>query len=372
MKILTLSNSPLDERLGSGKSVVRYTRELERQGHQILAFGPEDFEIFPNFRRATKLKQAFGALFFVKQQVNSFSPDLVELYGDEFWLVVKWLKSLKKPPLIVAHTNGLELFDWDRRRIYEPESDLGLRGLINRNLHQRLSRLFFSSVDGLVCLSESDRSYAVLNGVIDISKSEVVSPGLDQTYLSSEINRDPQDRIAFTGSWITRKGVSLVITAITRVLKEFSNYHFDIFGSQRDSEDIKCHFPNEIRERIHVYGSLKESELTKKLASCKIFIFPSHYEGFGMALAEAMACGCCVISTPSGFGAELNDGIDGFIVPFGDAESLYQRMLLLIQDNQIRALISANAKRRAISLNWQDSGDKLSMIYKKWHAARLG
>ncbi len=83
------------------------------------------------------------------------------------------------------------------------------------------------------------------------------------------------------------------------------------------------------------------------MRGCDVFVLPSDYEGFGLVVAEAMACGLPAVATRSG-GPEniIRDGLDGFLVPTGDAGRLAARMLDACNPDR-RPLLAARAVERA-------------------------
>jgi glycosyltransferase involved in cell wall biosynthesis len=78
---------------------------------------------------------------------------------------------------------------------------------------------------------------------------------------------------------------------------------------------------------------------------CKLFVLSSAWEGFGLVLAEALACGCSIVSTdcPSGPREILRDGDYGRLVPVGDVEALTAAMALALDTDHD----PANSKERA-------------------------
>jgi glycosyltransferase involved in cell wall biosynthesis len=89
-------------------------------------------------------------------------------------------------------------------------------------------------------------------------------------------------------------------------------------------------------------GFVAEETLRTVYWASDIGLLPSRFEGFGLAIAEAMSCGCVPIRTPAG-GArdQIVDGLNGFVVPFNDPLALAERILCL-WDPVRRAEMRAN------------------------------
>jgi glycosyltransferase involved in cell wall biosynthesis len=70
---------------------------------------------------------------------------------------------------------------------------------------------------------------------------------------------------------------------------------------------------------------------------CKIWLITSRHEGFCLPVLEAMACGCAVVSSNHTVAGDLiEDGVNGFIVPFGNAEAFLEKIEMLMRDESRR------------------------------------
>ena len=125
-------------------------------------------------------------------------------------------------------------------------------------------------------------------------------------------------------------------------------------------------FADPLRTRVIVHPRLPEVGMVEVLSQAKVLLFPSLYEGFGMATTEAMACGCAVVVTPTGFGASIRDGVDGFVCDFRDAETMRARCLALLDDEQLRQRIASAGRERVKEMTWQRQVHALESIYKHW------
>jgi glycosyltransferase involved in cell wall biosynthesis len=84
------------------------------------------------------------------------------------------------------------------------------------------------------------------------------------------------------------------------------------------------------------------------LAAFDIFVMPSHFEGFGIVLVEAMATGAAVIASAASNLPELvQDGVEGLLVPVRDAAALAAAIISLCSDRELRETMARAARERA-------------------------
>lgn len=370
MRILTLTNCPVDPNLGSGKTVLRYSEGLRQLGNDVDVLPPSDYEYAYGLSRGKKFRQAIGSYLEVRRRLRSQSYDVVEYYGDEFWLAARWVRRREPRPMLVAHTNGLELLAAERLASGEqgPDPD-GLTRLKQRlvgPLHRLASQIAFNSADCFVSLCQLDADYIVHHGILPKDRTAVVNPGLDIEYLERPYSSERGARVGFTGTWIDRKDVKTVAKVMSKILASVPAVELDIFGSAGLSSAVYACFDHSLHSRIQVHPRLSNADLSDRLAKCKVFFFPSVYEGFGMATAEAMARGCVPVVTPTGFGAEITDGGDGFVADFGDASRMEQAIRTLLNDDSVFARMSAAARRRVEAFRWDIVSSALAAHYQRW------
>lgn len=369
MRILTLTNCPLDPTLGSGKAVIMYCDGLRRLGHEVTALGPGDYEWMPNLRRGKRFRQMIGAWRAVKRLASKGHYDILEMYGAEFWYCAWRLYSRCRRPLLVAHTNGLELYAEAQERRFQNEDDS--QGNIFKNklvgsLYRWTYRKALHVIDGLVCLCRADAEYAVNFGGVPRNRVEVIFHGVDDEFLGPLQISQRGRSVAYLGSWIPRKGIKVLVQVISRLLKEIPDATFDVYGVQGDAEKARNSFASELRSRVIIHPKISVLELARGLENARALFFPSRYEGFGLALTEAMARGCVPVTTPTGFGAELNSGHDGFVLDFNDTEGMTARLRQLLVDDVLWKNMSNNARQRVLSLRWDTASARLALVYSSW------
>ena len=103
-----------------------------------------------------------------------------------------------------------------------------------------------------------------------------------------------------------------------------------------------------LADRVVFVGSIPHNELLDLMDAKPVVALTSNQEGFGIALAEAMASGCAVVATDSGPTRELIENeVSGLVVPAGNAEAIAKAIDHLLSDPQLRQRLGEEARSRA-------------------------
>jgi glycosyltransferase involved in cell wall biosynthesis len=283
--------------------------------------------------------------------------------------LITWqLSKQSNRPLIIAHTDGVELLASEREQAYNsPVNFKGhLRAWFSSQTHEKLSRAAFVHADAFVTGCELDRRYVLERQIYSPQHTAVVEPGLDKEYLEMPFTLQKENRVAYTGSWIPRKATDKLTTVMTQILEQDPTLYFDVYGTGGNQDIILAGFPEALHNRIVVYGRISNTMLAETMAKAKVFFFPTQYEGFGMALAEAMACSCAVVTTRTGFGAELHDGQEALLCDFNDVDAMRQAVLKLLHEEELCARIAHKGWERIQALSWDANIKRLEGIYSHW------
>ena len=194
-----------------------------------------------------------------------------------------------------------------------------------RNLVSHLKRL-----DRFVVLTEEDKaSWTELDNV------EVIPDPLafDIDKASPLTNK----RVIAVGRYVYQKGFDLLLQAWAKVEKRHNDWELAIYGmgDRTPYEQIieKMHID---RNRCHLNGPT--DDIKQEYLNSSLFVFSSRFEGFGMVLIEAMACGLPVISfdCPCGPKDIVRYQEDGLLVPSGDVAELSDAIHQLLSDDALR------------------------------------
>ncbi len=119
-------------------------------------------------------------------------------------------------------------------------------------------------------------------------------------------------------------------------------------------------------DRVQFTGALDAGAVAALYARADLFVSASLFEGWGMALAEALARGLPVVATDTGAAAELVGSDAGRVVPAGDGEALFDALAAMLGDLQLRERCAAGARRvRDRLTGWGDTADAVAASLRR-------
>ena len=174
-------------------------------------------------------------------------------------------------------------------------------------------------------------------------------------------------RIISIGRYVYEKGNDLLLEAWSQVEKQRTDWSLDIYGmGNREPYEKQMAQLGIDPKRCHLNGFLKD--VHHEYLSSSIFVLPSRFEGFGLVLIESMACGLPVLSfdCENGPRSIISDGVNGFLIPPFNVNMLSEKMMLLMDDVDLRNRIGHNAYKESlkydmdhIGLQWKQLFDSL-------------
>lgn len=164
-------------------------------------------------------------------------------------------------------------------------------------------------------------------------------------------------RVISIGRYDYDKGNDLLLQIWKRVEGKMPGWSLDIFGNgNREPYQNMLQQLGLNSSCCHFYGPAKN--VKKEYLSSSVFVLPSRYEGFGLVLIEAMACGVPVISfdCENGPRSIITDGVDGFLIPPFDIDAYAEKLITLMQDQSLRLKIGVKAIESAMQYNIERIG----------------
>lgn len=121
--------------------------------------------------------------------------------------------------------------------------------------------------------------------------------------------------------------------------------------------------------RVRLLGYVPQSDVVALMAGAAVFTLPSLYEGFGLPVLEAMACGTPVLTSRNGALAEIA-GDAALLVEPTDVEEIAAGLEKVLGDSQLRLDLSRRGLARAAQLSWERTAQETVQVYERVLAAR--
>jgi glycosyltransferase involved in cell wall biosynthesis len=214
-----------------------------------------------------------------------------------------------------------------------------------------------------VIVTSPSTARALANFDVEASRIVVVEPGTEPAPLATGSGRDALSLLC-VATVTPRKGHALLVEALAGlkdrpwVLLCAGSLAMDPACAAALRQAIDAHG---LRERVLLHGEQDEAGLRALYAEADAFVLPSFHEGYGMALAEALAHGLPVISTRAGAIPDTVPDAAGMLVTPGDAVELRAALQRLMDDAAWRAQLGAGARAARTQLpSWAQSSARFA------------
>lgn len=147
---------------------------------------------------------------------------------------------------------------------------------------------------------------------------------------------------------IQRKKVREIILAFEKVADKFSDLKLFIVGNKDDDgyQDLNNLVKNHnLEKRVEFLGRVSDSEKVDLYQRCKIYLQPTSFEGFGMAIAESMLCGAPVITSRKGAVPEVCGDYAIYVEP-DNIEDISNGIIKLLTEDDLRENLSIQGYKR--------------------------
>ena len=199
-------------------------------------------------------------------------------------------------------------------------------------------------------------SKRTVRAVVDLGVSRdhivVVEPGTD---LSNEALGSSSDTLEMlcVASLVPRKGHDTLFDALEQLTD--LKWHLTCAGrldrgDPYASELVQRSETAPLAGRVTIAGELRGDALEHAYGHTDLFVLPTHYEGYGMVVAEALAHAIPVVSTPTGGIADLVGNDAGVLIQAGDVAALTDTLRRVLADRALLAMLRAGARRARIAI----------------------
>ena len=232
------------------------------------------------------------------------------------------------------------------------------------NTHQKRMAWIKKEVNRVVVISENTKKD--LNKTIGISKEKIIVayPGLDRTKFFpqskekiAQIKKKYQlkNYILGLGTQEPRKNFVQVIEAFNNLEK--NNRQLAIVGKYGWGSKIKK-LKNSKTQKLKILGYVPDQDLAPLYSGAQAFVYPSLYEGFGMPIVEAQACGCPVITSNTSSMPEAA-GEGAVLVNPNNTGEIVRALEKIINNRSFRKNLIKKGEKNANQFSWKKTAQKI-------------
>lgn len=267
----------------------------------------------------------------------------------------------REHPVVVTHHGSYEIIPsafswWPRTRA--------------RIVYQQSCR----RADAIITVSESSRRNIVRFYGVDERKIRIVPPGVDDVFrpIDDERRLDARRRsyfadgrpfVMFVGKMTARRHVPDLVDAFAGFVRRTKAPHgLLLVGPDTVGHSLPERFASlGIADRVHWKQFATHEELVEAYNAADVFIYPSDYEGFGMPVLEAIACGTPTITLDNSAFPEFAGGIAHF-AKSGSAQALEDALCDVAGSADLRALTRREGPLRADAYRWRRIADRTMAV----------
>ena len=354
MKVLIVCPYSWSTPGGVGAHVAHLARELRLRGHEVRVVAPSEGDVEPGVvsvgrsipipYNGSVARLAFGPRVAarIRVAIRRARPDIVHVH-EPFAPSVGLLTLLntRRPVVATFHASIA------RSRAYR------LAAPVLRPLYRRLA--------ARIAVSEEAR-----RTVEDVFGDgvRVIPNGVEWSAFST-LPPPEGSLIMFLGRMERRKGARVLLDAFIRLRQSKPDAEIIFGGDGPERRAVEDAVPEEMRDAVMFAGRIEAAELPEVFRRAAVVCAPSlGGESFGIVLLEGMSAARPVVaSSIAGYAAVLRDGVDGILVPPGDAHALCSALERVLDDPERARAMGAAGRERARRYDWATVTGELEEVY---------
>lgn len=250
--------------------------------------------------------------------------------------------------------------------------------------HRKIDSLKSASL--FIAISESSRREALTCLGAPEEMAVNASEGVDAVFHPLTVPEDQADSlqrnfglsrpfVLYTGGADERKNLPRLIEAWSKLPAALRQAHQLLFAGRMPDGNV-----SELRhiakrhglkdDELLFSGYVRDEELVQLYNLCKLYVFPSWHEGFGLPALEAMACGAPVIGANTTSLPEVIGLEEALFDPF-DVASISERVARALEDEAFHARLRRHGLQQAKKFSWDETAKRTIFAWESLHSKRL-
>ncbi|MCA9972892.1 MAG: glycosyltransferase family 4 protein [Anaerolineales bacterium] len=237
---------------------------------------------------------------------------------------------------------------------------------------QRQTRRSCRAARRVITISESSRQDVHRLFGVPLARIDVVTPGVGAAYRplpAAEVAAFrqraglPARFVLHVGTLQPRKNIPMLLEAMAQMPGDVPLLLVGGKGWLYDEIFARVAALG-LQARVHFAGYVADADLPLWYNAASLLVFPSVYEGFGLPVVEALACGTPVVAANTSSIPEAA-GDAGLLVDPHDAAGLARQMTAVLQDATLAAALRAKGPRQAARFSWARAGRETAAVYRR-------
>jgi len=360
---------------GVAEQVMQLALGLGDHGHEVELAGPREAIVYPRLERAglpvfrLPFRRGYGrpaedaaALRRLIGLLRARRPDILHCHSAKAGVLGRLAGAITRTPVVYSPHSFPFVGDFsEARRVFALTTERALAPLTAL----------------IVCVCDAERRAALENRVAGDSRLRVVHNGCGPC----DPDVDPDPRLLKLGAGgplaaaVTvlreQKSVDVLLDAVPEVLRRVPDARVAVVGDGPLRDELHAHAAGLGLDAEHRFAFLPFSPpAARHLRALDVFVLPSAWEAFPIAVLEALACGVPQVATDVGGTGEAVSPETGLLVPKRDPSAMAAALVELLSDPSRReAMASASRGRHAERFGLQRMVASTAAVYEQALAA---
>ena len=369
MKLLIAATVMRCKEAGAAGVVFRYAEEFQKLGHEVDSWFFDD--LLPSPRWPARFRD-LEFCFAVSQRIrrNPTKYDVVNLHapcGALYGLSRKFFRSKTLPPYVFTMQGSEERYVYAMRleaKKGRAQHFSWKNRVWHRLYHQTMYDFSISTADFGTVVNREGWILSELKYGHPPGRMRYIPNGVGSEYFYSRTFADMSaPRLLYVGTWLDRKGIFYLVESFADLALRLPGLSLTIAGCMVPENEIKAHFPEAVRSRVHVLPFLGREAMPDLYNTHDVFVFPSLVEGMPLTLLEAMASAMPIVTTSSSGMADLIEAdLNGILIPPADTEQLTSAIERFCASRELRQNLGLAAQASARKYTWERAVRQLEQV----------
>ena len=249
--------------------------------------------------------------------------------------------------------------------IYDMIHEIFRQGFSVKDKTTEYKKVLVQKADKIIAISKNTKKDIIK--FYDIEESKIAV-----TYLANSLSKPhgqsagftiPERYVLFVGSREGYKNFELFIKSISPLMAEDKDLNVVCAGGKPFSVFEKEIFKNlRLEKRIHCFAVTDEA-MAWLYQNARAFVFPSLYEGFGIPVLEAFACGCPALLSNTSSLPEVGGDATVYFDPRSEI-SIKEAISKVIHSEELRCSLRAKGFKQLERFSWKKTAEETTLVYR--------